>query len=134
MEQNVEREINELHGFFEQWFTGELPANDYEFKRLATVLSPGFNIVTPAGKKIDRVSLLTTLRAANGSRPDLDITIRNVNILAQLGETVLATYEEWQSEDDRAEKGRMVTVSFLAKDGLPNNLEWLHVHETWIED
>ncbi len=44
----------------------------------------------------------------------------------------IALYEEWQYLGENKPTGRLSTVIFREKEGTVNNLEWLHVHETWL--
>ena len=43
----------------------------------------------------------------------------------------LATYVEWQEVEGQT-NSRLSTALFRGKVGTPNNVEWLHVHETWL--
>ena len=59
--------------------------------------------------------------------------MRNVEIRHDESPWLLATYEEWQQEGGRPTSGRVTSVLFRRRLGLPQGLEWHHVHETWIE-
>lgn len=131
IEQRCKTEIIELHNFFQAWFTGELPRTDESFARFAAVLSPQFVIIFPDGKLIEGASLLAGLRQAHNSRSDFRIWIKNVRLHHHQPEMALATYEEWQ-ESSEGITARLSTVVFRHQGGKPNELEWLHVHETWL--
>lgn len=48
-----------------------------------------------------------------------------------LGDIALVTYEESQSRDGD-KRVLFSSALFRDKEGTPNGLEWLHVHETWL--
>ncbi|MER6948469.1 hypothetical protein ABT294_31030 [Nonomuraea sp. NPDC000554] len=52
------------------------------------------------------------------------VEIRDVRVVADSPELVVATYTEWQHE-----RGRRATV-VLRRQG--DGLGWLHLHETWM--
>jgi hypothetical protein len=133
MKDSVEREIVELHEFFAGWFGGHLPETDAAFARFASVLADSFCIVSPSGTITRRESLLRGIREAHGRRPGLKIEVKNVEVLREYRSWILVTYEEWQREPERPRTGRISSVAFLRRPGTPHGLEWLHVHETWIE-
>jgi len=128
----VEREIVELHGFFEGWLNGDLPAEEDEFARFADVLAPWFHIISPDGEIAARDELVRGIRGAQGRRPGLRIEVRNVVIRRDEAPWLLATYEEWQREPGSADTARICTALFRRRFGLPQGLQWQHVHETWI--
>lgn len=121
-----EREVRDLHAFFQQWFRGELPATDAGFARLAGVMAPEFEIISPAGKILDRDGILAAVRERHGSDGGFTIEIRNHRHRAELADAALVTYEEWQGG-----KGRISTALLRTQPSMPNGVEWLHVHETW---
>ena len=130
MSENCLHEIVELHDFFEQWFRGELPNSDATYSRFTNVLNEKFVIVSPQGRRSERDPLLTGLRQAHGTRPHIKIWVENVRVRRASADSILCTYEEWQTEHERT-TSRLSTVLFLPNDALPNGLQWFHVHETW---
>jgi len=91
--ENVKREIEELHQFFQEWFRAELPETDAAFARM-DALGADFRMVVPSGKLIEHSPLLAGLRAAYGKQPKIRIWVENVNLhMAQNG-FALATYDE----------------------------------------
>ena len=128
---NYEREIVELHQFFEDWFTGRLPNDDAAFARFADTMAPDFHIVSPSGRLTARPDLLAGLRGAYNAWNAGRIWIENVQVRAAYGDISIVTYEEWQSTGD-GERGRLSTVVFRADANAVNGLLWLHVHETWL--
>ena len=126
-----EREIIELHDFFEAWLGGTLSDTSENFARFVNVMGASFNIIGPDGSMTAHESLTERLRSAHGARPGLKIWIENIHLCQQHGDLILATYEEWQEHGGET-KARLSSVLFRAKPGAPNGLEWLHVHETWL--
>lgn len=134
MKKQCEQEINELHQFFEDWFTGKL-STDEEFSRLEKALAEDFFIITPNARQTLRESLLRNIKNTQGTlkAPDhtFDITIKNIECRYQQGDLCLFTYEEWQEQDGQA-NGRVSSVLFHKKKDTPNGVEWMHVHEVAI--
>ncbi len=126
------REIDELHVFFEQWLTGELPDSDEAFSRVEAALSDRFTMVLPGGNVLERGPLLAGLRGGHGTREAFTIRIRDPHLRHRSEALTVATYEEWQ-RTDASDRGRISTVVFARRADAPNGLEWVHVHETWIE-
>ena len=137
MEVRYQTEINELHRFFQHWFNGEVPDNDESFSRFSDVMAPGFEIVSPNGRWTDRESLIAALRSSHGQwakegEPG-KIWIEHYRLMHTEGSVALVTYEEWQEVGGES-RGRLSTALFRLREGTPNGVEWLHVHETWLAD
>lgn len=128
-----EREIVELHQFFEDWFTGSIEASDQSYGRFGEVLAEGFAIIGPGGVESGKEAILGGVRAAHGSRDaaDFAIWIENVRVRECREERCLVTYEEWQRAEGGT-RGRLSTAVLGVRAGAPNGLEWHHVHETWL--
>lgn len=137
MEVRYQTEIIELHRFFQHWFNGELPDNDESFSRFSDVMAPGFEIVSPNGRWTDRDSLIAALRSSHGQWKDQGepgkIRIEHYRLMHTEGPLALVTYEEWQEVGGES-RGRLSTALFKMREGTPNGVEWLHVHETWLSD
>lgn len=129
---HYEREIVELHEFFQAWFNGDLPDTDASFQRFAGTMGPDFAIVSPGGQLSGRDPLLKGLRSMHNARQGSRIWIENVVLRQEIGDMLIVTYEEWQQTPDTEARGRLSTVVFQKQAGLPNDLLWLHVHETWL--
>ena len=125
-------EIAELHAFFQAWFRAELPETDAAFARFGEALAPGFEIVTPSGKRLARDEILTGVRSARGSS-DKRIWTRDERVREIADGLYLATYEEWQA-DGADERGRISTAVLRERSDAPGGVEWVHVHETWLAD
>lgn len=129
------REIEDLHGFFEAWFSGSLPDTDAAFARFEGVLADDFAIIGPSGLELDRAAILERVRAGHGSHPagGFSIRIENARVRESTGARCLATYEEWQQSGDEV-RGRISTVLFGPRSGAPNGIEWRHLQETWLPE
>ena len=135
MESRCEKEIIELHRFFVEWMTAELPRTDPAFARAADVLADGITMITPEAEVMGCEPLLGAIKAAHGAFTPPDQTfriwIKNYDCRFVSGDLCLATYEEWQDRSGVV-KGRLSSVLFGPREGAPNGVEWLHVHETWL--
>ncbi len=127
-----QREIDVLHRCFEDWFNGRTPETKEAFSPIEFALGDAFVIVMPQGGKVPRGPLLEGLYDAHAGRPGIRIWIENVRLIAEDHVLVVAEYEEWQEEGGET-TSRHSTVVFRRKDGAPNGLEWVRVHETWFD-
>lgn len=126
----VEREIVGLHGFFQDWYRG---LGDVErFERFDRSLAADFVIIMPDGRVLSRSTIIEAVRSQRGSDPQARLEIRNVSLRQERGNTLVATYEEWQGRGGQPAEGRLSTVVFAADPDAGNGLIWLHVHETWL--
>lgn len=125
-----EKEIGELHEFFQGWLRGELAPESC--RRLETALAEDFAMVVPSGRVLERDELLTGLRRRRGEAPSLTIRIEEPVLRASRPGWRLATYRERQRNDGE-ETVRISTVLFREDADGPNGLRWIHVHETWVE-
>jgi len=137
MHEACRKEVVELHAFFEAWFLGELPSTDATFERFAGVLAEEFVLVSPAGVGRSRSEVLDGVRSGYGSAgvddaPEMKVFTREERARTVGDGLFLVTYEEWQSEDGQ-ERGRVSSALLRAKPGTPNGVEWIHLHETWLE-
>lgn len=126
----VNREIVELHQFFEAWLAGNSPNSDDGFRRFEDVLAVDFTIVTPDGTELDRDTLVNSLRQAHGARPSLKIWVEGIQLLRHESPILMARYEECQVSLESSTR-RISTVLFQKSAASPNGLTWLRVHETW---
>jgi len=132
IDSSCRKEVVELHAFFQQWFAGELPQTDEAFNRFASVIAKSFHIVSPAGRLMHRAAILEAVRSPhNSGGGGVKIWIKNYRRRSTVGEVALVTYEEWQREGDET-RGRLSSALFRVKPSTPNDLQWLHVHETWL--
>ena len=78
--------------------------------------------------------MIDRLKAAHNSSPHpMRIWVDNLDVQSLGDDHFLVIYEEWQ-DDGEEKKGRVSSGILRRKEGLPNNLEWLRVHETWLPE
>lgn len=132
LESKVRQEIEALHRFFVEWFSGSVPATDNIFENeFLRRFDESFLLIPPAGTLLDLSSIAASIRSAHGSNRDFRVAIRGVAIRRTWDEYILATYEEWQRNalaSTPSDNGRIATVLFRSTD----RLRWLHIHETWL--
>lgn len=132
IEHRVAVEIEALHGFFIDWFSGNSTNSDDVFRdRFLSRFDPAFVLIPPAGKCLQLAQLVQSIRNAHGSNPVFRIAIRRVTVRHAWGDRLLATYEEWQRNARAStppDNGRIASV-LLRMDQPPR---WLHLHETWL--
>ena len=126
MREACEREIRELHHFFEQWFRGDVQEDDTVFARLADVLAPSFQLISPRG------AILEGVRGAHGKRgADFRIRIEAVDVRVHAEPLCLVTYEEHQKTPE-GWTGRLSSALFQQAPDSPCGVQWLHLQETWL--
>jgi len=128
------KEVEELHQFFQDWFNGSVENSVTSFARFTDVMHADFTMIAPNGKQTNRGALKGSLFMMYGKRPSIKIWIENPEFRFLSNNTAMLTYEEWQQENEDAEPStRISTVIFEQSPDsptLPNNVTWLHVHET----
>lgn len=136
MIEQAEREVVELHQFFEDWFRGFIADSPENFARVASVLADQFCIIPPNGVPVLREELVERLQHAYGTSmmddEPFEIWIENFHAKIVDGVYCLATYEEYQKENGQT-NGRISTVLFRVRENVPNSLEWVHLHETLLQ-
>ena len=135
MEQRCRREIADLHRFFADWFSGNIPNDTAECDRLDAALADGFQIIPPNGRRVDKPQLLAQVRSAYGSHADEGMIIEIEHVQVRLVEppVCLVTYEEWQRHADGPWNGRLSSALFRESEDAPTGVEWLHVHEVGLD-
>ena len=134
----VQAEIEDLHIFFIEWFSGACAKDDAVFDRRVTDrMADDLVLIPPGGNAIDKKIICDAVRGGYGLSPDFRIVIRNVELRpVKLAGHVLAIYEEWQRgavNSTPPDNGRVASVLFKLDDqGRPE--KWLHIHETWLPE
>ena len=133
LENQISHEIHRLHQFFVDWFNGEFPKTKESFNLFLAATAEDFSIIPPSGHLIALNDLASSIFELHNGRPGLQIEVKNVRVHHQLGEYVLATYEEWQLEKGAtAWNGRISTALLSQNKTAPSGMMWHHVHETWL--
>lgn len=118
-------EIVALHRVFEAW----LGAGAGDAARFAAAFAPGFAMVMPDGRRLDRAAVLAFLEGARGVRgAAFRIAIEEVAVLHAMPARSLLHYIERQWIGG-AETARRASVLFDTTASPPR---WLFVQETWI--
>ncbi len=130
IQERVRYEIEDLHEFFHDWFTGKVHEDEFESKFL-TRFARELVFIPPAGIFLGLEDLSSSVRAGYASNLDFRVQIRRVAVQKEFDGYVLATYEEWQRNalaSKPPDNGRIATVVFSSSDPL----KWHHIHETWL--
>jgi hypothetical protein len=127
------REIVELHQFFENWLSGKLAKHELAFARFTTAIAPSMTLITTEGKILGYEQLVDWIDSAHGSEPGFALWVEEIALRGTFGPVALLTYEEWQ---DRTEgrNVRLTTVLFEEYLDAPNGVRWLHVHESSMKE
>lgn len=133
LEQKIKQEIIELHKFFVDWFTGKLDKADLEHK-LVVRFNKQTTFITTKGQSVDYNGLMQMFEVGYGKmKKDFKIAISDVEIKHEVGDYVLATYIEWQTDDPNPEANNSYTArktTTLISKQTPH--KWLHIHETML--
>ena len=128
MQVSYEKEISELHTFFEAWYRGAIANSDSVFHRLADVLAPEYILITSDGYTLEREQVLSFLRSAYSAKPDIDIWIKNIQLRIETAEILLITYEEHGTTGNK-KRATLISAVLRKNPAKPNGVEWLHIHE-----
>ena len=126
-----EREVVDLHAWFERWFRGVEASDGKSFERVASALSPEFVMITPTGRRTERAQVLESLKSAHASKPaDFEIRIANFEVRWALHDAGLVVYEEHQTSAGTETK-RISSALLRMDPSTPHGVVWLHLQETW---
>ncbi|WP_323117829.1 DUF4440 domain-containing protein [Burkholderia alba] len=119
-------EVRDAHVEIQQWLRGEaalarLPA-------LLARFSPAFSMISPAGAKLDFLTLTAFFAGAHGKRPGLEIVIEDLETIDGNGDRAVIAYREWQAGGAGETTARHSTA-VMVRDG-EGRIEWLRLHET----
>lgn len=135
MKEQCEKEVIELHKFFEQWFKSEIENNDELFSRLEAALSEEFMLISPTGQVSTREQIIVQIKNGYGSRKTDEIPYRlwvqNIECRLLEGNLCLVMYEEWGEVAGKI-NARLSSALFRKKETAVNGVEWIHVHEVSI--
>lgn len=98
------------------------------YASLLARFSASFSMTATGGQQLDYPALAGFFKQVAGSKPGLQITVRNLALLHESELAVVLTYEEVQAFNDGSTNLRYATALFnKAVDG---SLLWQHLHET----
>ena len=124
-----EREIVELHEFFERLFLGQTESLD----RADQALASDFTMAGPHGVLSQRADVMGQLGAGIGHASELSIRVEDPRLILETDDTIVAEYIEVHGLSGDRHNRRRSTVVFKKDADGPNGLRWLRVHETWID-
>lgn len=128
---NYSREITELHQFFQDYFTGNIPSE--AVSRFDETLADGFTLIDSSGRITEYDAIKQIIRQLHGQRKGLRVWVENIVLRHETDELVIATYEEWQATGEKTTR-RESSVVFRKDESAPNGLLWLHVHESGLRE
>jgi hypothetical protein len=126
-------EVESLHAFFELWFVGDLPETEATLERFSGVLAEEFRMIQPSGLTRSRDGITTDVFDAHGVHDEVTVETSPFEPRYAGDGSCLGTYEEWQSVGGER-TGRVASVLFRRAPDTPNGVEWVHLHETWLEE
>lgn len=131
---NCKVEIIQLHDWFSDWFNGSVKNNNSNLEEFSSVLNENFHLITPNGELIAKKGLIERIKNSHSSKSQVNnfnITVEHITIRNDQENFVVVSYVEHQNEGNTKSK-RLSSVIFKKNPMLRNQLEWIHVHETWI--
>ncbi|BBN09473.1 sucrose-6-phosphatase [Marchantia polymorpha subsp. ruderalis] len=131
----VAHEIVEFQLLFERWFKGAVENSDEVFQRLKATLLPECVLVNPWGVQVKPLVAIEMARPLYGSLKGKNFRIWIDRIrINQISEEVWAVqFDKWLKSDKEL-SCRLTSGLLKKKDGTPNGVAWLHIHETWLLD
>ena len=132
MEEACRNEIERLHAFFVQWFTGALAKEEFG-DSCEAAFSETMCRIDPFGNVVDHSRIIQKLLAGHACYEgrQFSIEIRNPRVVWNQEHACLMTYEEWQLLDGES-TARRSTALFQFKVEAPCGVEWVHLQETWM--
>lgn len=122
-----QREVDELHEFFQALFLGEIDSVD----RADAAFGPDFTFVGPDGSLAARGAILGMLVAGRGHSSQLRISIEGHRTIVETDTVIVGEYIEVHEFAGGGNRRRSTVVFDLDPEG-PNGVRWRHVHETWL--
>ena len=125
-----------LHDFIRDWSLAAVPDDDATYARFVDALADDFVLIGPDGSRSNKAQIVDGFRGAYGRWRDLDgatLEVRNVTVRSADGAIAVVDYEEWHLLPDGAGNARRSTVVFRWTGDAPGDVEWLHLHETAME-
>lgn len=131
--QYCRQEVADIYRLFQDWFNGDVPNTGDILARFAQPLAENFTIIGANGEVVERAAFLSWLGSVHGARSGFKAWTDDFQLRQHTGEVAIATYQEWQQFADGATTTRVSSLVFREKAGTPNNVEWLHMHESWLK-
>ncbi|XP_024528757.1 probable sucrose-phosphatase 2 [Selaginella moellendorffii] len=126
------REIVDFYIFFDKWVKGDIPNTDEAFQRLTSVIAEDARMVYPWGEELNLLQSLAVVRGQHGAfqGKELRTWVDSIQEQELAPGVYLATWQSWEQPSGENRKGYYATAVFKDKEGAPNGVEWLRVHQT----
>jgi hypothetical protein len=128
----LQAEIEEQHRLLAHWL-GSPAAEPADLDALEAAHTDDFSMVTAEGRVLTRAALFESLARSANSRPGLRILVSDVELVAELGDIVLARFLETHVEHGHT-TSRRVTALLCVDERARHGLRWRHVHETLLAE
>ncbi|CAB3810413.1 hypothetical protein [Paraburkholderia fynbosensis] len=107
-------------------------ADDGALQRIAARFAPQFTMVMPSGVTVDHAGARELFGKLRGAPPGSQITIRDMEIVADYASGAVVKYREYQRDGaGNANVRRSTAVLDLAAHG---KVTWRHLHETYCTE
>ncbi|MFM0728250.1 nuclear transport factor 2 family protein [Paraburkholderia strydomiana] len=124
------KELGDIHAEIQALFDGS--ADDGALQRIVARFAPQFTMVMPSGIAVDHAGVHELFGKLRGARPGSQITIRDMEIVADYGSGAVVKYREYQRDGaGNANVRRSTAVLDLDAHG---KVTWRHLHETYCTE
>lgn len=121
------KEVLDAHVAIEQWLSGAAHAT--ELDTLMARFSTQFSMINLPGQVVGYQGLQQLFEGAHGQRAGLQISIDELQVIAEGPSLSVVSYREWQVDNAGNRSVRRSTAVFERNDGA---LRWRHLHETTV--
>ncbi|WP_345812882.1 DUF4440 domain-containing protein [Paraburkholderia sp. PREW-6R] len=123
-------ELGSIHVEIQALFDGS--ADEGALRRIMARFAPQFTLVTPSGAVMDYAGLHDTFARLIGARPGSQITIKDMELVAEYPSGAVVKYREYQRDSaGNANVRRSTAVMDLDSTG---NVSWRHLQETFCTE
>eukprot|EP00897_Mesotaenium_endlicherianum_P008188 jgi/Mesen1/7398/ME000388S06616 len=131
---SAQREIVEFFVFLEEWLVGAIEKSDTTLLRLTTVLATEYIHVKPNGVEVPRNQWIKELRDKNGSLKGTGTRcwVDKLFVTELATGVWFARYCVCKLATGKGRETHYQTTILIAKEGVPNGLEWLHTQTTLV--
>jgi hypothetical protein len=124
------KELGDIHAEIRALFDGS--ADDGALSRIMARFTPQFTMVMPSGVSLDHAGVREIFGKLRGARPGSQITLRDMEIVADYACGAVVKYREYQRDGaGNANVRRSTAVLDLDAHG---KVTWRHLHETFCTE